>query len=684
MKSLFKISISLVQVLVIFIVYFCYAQYDIDKLLTSEGISLFIYDNDNFDSHEFLSIIENEANNNDVIISRVISISDEDTKSENVFIYTTDELKDINALNKSYRIHEVAFSNLYDQGINGIYYTNIKDFNVINTFIFNLKDNYDITVEIYTNNIFTQNWIYIFNSGVNILIIALTISFLAFVFMLIKTFKEFSIKKLFGYDNISIALNVIRKFFKYYIVSALILLLISNIYICFYNNLIFRGDLIFVIFLAVLIVFGIYLLICFIITLLFQKIIVKDKMIKHEKPIKLSLILNVSVKTIINSILIFFIINSMLVLKENQKFNFDISKWEVTKNYVSLSLNNPETRSLEELYNTGLKCKNLFELTEKKGGVLFQPSEHFILSGSYNEEKFYMPDQNIVFINKNYLDINPIYDLEKNKVEIDNTKNSLIMLVPIQYKEFNDIILNYYTEWYTWKYYIDQDMFLYGKEMKHEDLQVTIKYVESNQNYFTLNVDYLPENNNYIEDPIAIIVNADNFGGDSYLSFISTGDYLFKSNGNTSIEYFKDDLEKSNLFDRIARIEPQYNQITNYISNYNTSMKVNLYIIILFILIHIILSILVVINFFELNQDKRLIKQLFGISAFEQNINVYLIALLMSFIIIVFLSMIFNNFIMVFPFVALTFLIEITVYSVVIIASGKIVTSKENKLKLKG
>ena len=120
------------------------------------------------------------------------------------------------------------------------------------------------------------------------------------------------------------------------------------------------------------------------------------------------------------------------------------------------------------------------------------------------------PNGRTIRVSRNYFLHNPIEtadgtDLAQQLVYEDNTLN---LLVPQQYRELEDQIIEAHREWFYFEKVTAENSYneLAGRperlELPEEELTVHIIYVKEGQRYFTYRADCAPDTEHWIEDPI--------------------------------------------------------------------------------------------------------------------------------------------------------------------------------------
>ncbi|MEM5609123.1 hypothetical protein AAHH71_29785 [Bacillus toyonensis] len=159
------------------------------------------------------------------------------------------------------------------------------------------------------------------------------------------------------------------------------------------------------------------------------------ELLKNKKPLKLVQFLNYSSKFIFSIFLIIFSFNLINYYQDLTVQNSNQEQWDTTKNYsfYEYQSNIIGDRTNWE-YETGIKSKKLFGITNQKGALLIKPSDGITykkqleynnsLNNTIGDVKEYDPHGgNTLQVNSNYLHDNPVYDL--------NGKKSISMLIMV-------------------------------------------------------------------------------------------------------------------------------------------------------------------------------------------------------------------------------------------------------------
>lgn len=246
--------------------------------------------------------------------------------------------------------------------------------------------------------------------------------------------------------------------------------------------------------------------------------------------------------------------------------------------------------------------------------------------------KEYSPYINTVFINNNYLKLNPIYDANNKKIYLSNEySDTLTILVPQKYKAFDNDIRVTYDEWYTWKKFVDEDAYnkaIGNPAVQHKNLTVNIIYVPNNQKYFTFNPNYAVNKGNQIIDPIAIIVNNVNLGTDNYLCFLSNQNYFGKiTNYDNPYKSLSTYIKDSGLSVEISTTPSLYSVIDTEMYKVKQRLTLDILAFCLTIIILLIIIIFTVLNYLERNKVILAIKKIHGYSFLKRHQFFYLLSI---------------------------------------------------------
>ncbi len=607
---------------------------EIDKLSKDIGINIY-------------KVVYNQlTDSEDMIITVYTALADENKLKDKFHIkyngsienlilnegYLSSENKEIGVFNRNLIIRIKGLNEAVNENVIGEYLVQTDDINEFENIKVEFTDRlkcklYDGDGGSITNGGSILNTIEI---KYLILVLILLISVvLAFIYYIIFRYKEFAIKKMLGHSDSKI---IFKDLFKEVLImhcgTLMLSILIVGLYLYCYNNLNYVLDY-FKILIIVLIMFSVILIfIEMVVSLNIDNIKIKD-MLNNKKPMVLIQSLNYISKLSFSIVLVAIIINLLSSYNSLIYQNKNLEKWKTTNNYVYVNMSD-KYRDTEQIiwnYNQGLRCREFFKYYNNKGGLLISPSDYILYNRFYEEERLenrkeYDPiDGNALEVNAEYLRQNPIYDVNGNEISIeDEYGDYLIILVPEKYKEIKDELLEVYKEIYQFRRFIDEDIYneyMNNEDIEHPEVKIEIIYTKNGQESFLYNPSLEIENQNAIIDAIHIVINSENIGGDSYLSFISGGSFFAKVDGSVEGEAYSKisgDIKKLNMEKDILSANTLYSKVDSYI--YKLENTINEYIIsmIIILILEILLSIYMIINYIQRNKYINAIKKINGYS----------------------------------------------------------------------
>ena len=373
-------------------------------------------------------------------------------------------------------------------------------------------------------------------------------------------------------------------------------------------------------------------IVCLLFELLFAMLIVEidiKTMIRNKKNTVFINAFSIVAKLIFSIVILKNFISLNLDLNQLKMNNLNNELWQSTKSLFTYNYSNLGSNAIEDM-NISEKSRELFRICNSNGSILANPSSYYFTKDVVSEKERslygkYYPDYNYcMLINSQYLKENPIYDSENNLVDIPNEYgDSLIILVPEHYKNDEEEILKDYRQWYQFTRYIDEDernKLLNQPIENHPEVKVNIKYIKDNQRSFLYNSSLEKENGNYLIDGILIVINSDNVGNDSYISYLSGGTLLSKANTNIdAYKQLKTYIDKADLGDIIKSVTSLYSSVEYSFYELNNNIKVKSISIIIILIMYIILIGISSSTYIEKNKAKNMIKKLHGYSFLNIN-----------------------------------------------------------------
>ena len=272
-----------------------------------------------------------------------------------------------------------------------------------------------------------------------IIILCLFLS-LAILYDVMNNYKEIAVRYMFGYSFIQIGFYLFRKYIRIFLMAFIFSFLGLLLYLYFYNQ--YQQILLFLDHWFGNLIPTIYIfLFIFAITWLSAKSIDIPQMIKNKKPMKLLFYLNIIVRFIIAIFLILGLlkgIGNFIGLKGT----FDKQdKWSTLKDYAYLgvkgTLGQEKFLNLQHDKEMKKQVQLMYKDLESMGSIYINPSNYYLNDSSdiqLDPNPWGMEGRKVE-INKNYVAINPIFDIHNKQVKIPEPKeNEIIVLVPDKLK----------------------------------------------------------------------------------------------------------------------------------------------------------------------------------------------------------------------------------------------------------
>ena len=682
MKKTLTITTAFVLFVSSFLIAVFYGTIDFNQLLDLQSCTtVHIDDNIEYkDPHDFLEVVQGAAEENDLDIGRISYQLHDNMKNATTVLYTNADLEspilsnivvdtdetfsaekgdeaflstvqtdDSNQIGKiqcfqtANQLEIRPFSAQCEQSLTANYVVDTKDTALLSGFVqdLQLQGIHAEVIQGYTEAGAPINQSVI---SVSMIIFLCLYAFviITFIYYLTSRYKEFAIRKLFGKDYRSmIRQNVCNDFCKILGVAEISNLLLTLIVMGIYNHFAKFIGYIAITILAQIAIGAITILIVCLLAQLVKTIKV-SYMLKKKKTSSGMKAINMMVKMVFVFVGVFACILSMSNISYIITQNQDIDRWMETRDYAtadyapSVPPSNGKFDVTSE-YQDSLHIKRFFELTNNAGGVLISPSQYYFFleqggnePNSYVQMKSYDPSKESVYVNNNYLQLNPIYDINGNPVCVsDEHTNTMTLLVPEKYRPYEADILDIYTKDRTWKYYSEEDKYkrAQGEDLDfdssdinqvisyHGALPVQIVYVQNNQSYFTYRTDSLQEARNRIVDPIAMVVNNSNLSGEEYKAILSRGEYFVKvddmNHPMQSIEAF---IQEANVEPNIVRITSLYQQVEQSMHDITQKILGQLFVFALSLLVIIAIIVISIFHYLEDNSQINAVRRLHGFS----------------------------------------------------------------------
>lgn len=437
---------------------------------------------------------------------------------------------------------------------------------------------------------------------------------------IIFKYKDIAIEKLYGYSNFKILISLLNSNLKIKLYAFGISIVFQCIYLYFYNFYVnFNKYILFFIILAIL--FNLILSIFTFISILMTNFIKIHDMIKNKLPILFLQINNLFFKIVFSIFIILFFCNNIQDLSTLNAKMENNYYWDMLKSYYNLSYGGYN----DNYQNMSSISKKLFNILDNKQGILIHPAYT-----NYYDNPISPYYGNVIFVNKNYLKLQPVIDLYGNELDIDKiTDSSEIILVPQKYKVNEKDIIKLYNDYYNFNKY---DILKDNNIVKEE-----IIYIEDNQKFFLFNPSYSPQTNNYAIDPLIVIVDSKSFSDSWYLEVMSQFDFKAYINYETyTINDLEKDIEYLNARNIIHPILSYGSDIAEYIIDLKDNITKNMVLNFLCISIEIFVLSFFVIIYMEKNKKCNFIKAINGYDFYSIHNNFLIILFLTQLISILF------------------------------------------------
>lgn len=408
----------------------------------------------------------------------------------------------------------------------------------------------------------------IYNYRNLILFAVLLISFLG-GYLCFARLRTRIIQKSLGYGNGRLILS---PFFEFFLPGGIavyfVIFVIATVALSFYNHLSRWMQFGFLYTIGSLLLIAVAYSVIFFLHACFVVQIKPIGLLKGQLPFASAIVLTYLYKAVIVILLVPTILSLSQLSALNHQFYQLEARFEVLKGYVELPVHSERIVTDEEMYLLELQYKRLFEIENNLGGILIEPSGYLSRSDAEDQE-FSDPEaaffavNNTVLVNHGYLKNNPIYDINGEQVAFENEyEDTIHVLMPEQYRPYEETFVRDLTEYANFTYYASEDIYLNSGEtgsQAHTDRTITITYVRDDQYYFTYNPDVARSQNCYLKDPIALVVNNVNFGGDTYLAVFSSGSFKIEvPPEEQNLAYFQDAVEACGLDDSVLSVQNSY------------------------------------------------------------------------------------------------------------------------------
>ena len=463
------------------------------------------------------------------------------------------------------------FKALKDKSLSRTYYVYPAEKG--NEFKIFLEDNYDVVF-------FTSDELLYINSkymeqipGAAIMFIALMVFW---AFWIVNEYQLNAVKKLQGFSDFNCGYKLYCDFVTINLIAIIIVQVIQLIICGLYNNLTNYQSLFYDSIENSAKIFVAATIAGLIVLLLFYNSNV-NYALKGKRPTNLLL----SISAILKIITIIFlcasvftisdnIANTSITLKQTERFN-EISNYRSPE----FRLTSGSGEYIEQFEN------NASEFYKRINGVLISDRNLQKARLSIGEEDNI--EDNTIYINNEYLRLNPIYDSSDNVVIIDEkdiSSNEIIVLVPEKYRNCEEEIYTKFVEWYKFARYVT------NSSENNLNVIVEILFVKEEQTYFAYNTELEQIEHNYITDPFAVIVTNDNMDDSYYANFLLNSEMLLIDNLEQTADEIFLTAKESGIFNDLSNLPTIGSKVDNIMQH--SKNKTIMYSVILIVSIFIV------------------------------------------------------------------------------------------------
>ncbi|WP_100332836.1 bacteriocin-associated integral membrane family protein [Bacillus xiapuensis] len=482
--------------------------------------------------------------------------------------------------------------------------------------------------------------------------LTLIVFLIGLFYFLIQNRKKMLIQQFWGYSTWRIVLSVPREFFHFFIFIILLLLCGMITFILIFKQTYFFIDYIVMFFLTNATMSLIILIFTMIVTRFIKKFNNAAVNIKGKLPFREIQWISTILKAVVSIILFGVMSSALLNFQHLSDKVASLEYWNQTKDVFRVQvgvLNSDLNENLEADRELNNRLFAFYKEIESKNDAFLIESENFQMIDYFNgepiyqymqhivdESEIYSPEGRNIIIDKNYLDINPIHSVKDASIndQLQNDENTLNILVPKKYKEWEYQIINSYKEWFYFQKVDVKNM--YNREIGYqldettkEDLNVNIIYTKTGQYFFTFN-SYTGDSKNRIKDPIAVIFN-ENLDTSNIGALATTSLFFIDKSKGKAFENISPALNKTNVTE-VNNTVSVYNEANDIVAEQQWLLfqqSIGLFITIIF-------SVILVSTFiwahYSANAYQLSLKYLFGYSFWKRNKSIIFISLISNII----------------------------------------------------
>ena len=238
-----------------------------------------------------------------------------------------------------------------------------------------------------------------------------------------------------------------------------------------------------------------------------------------------------------------------------------------------------------------------------------------------------------MYVNTNYLDLFPVYDEHGNKIEISDSEENSIFLVPEKYKSMEKELLEYFSDVRTGAYKLHTEE--YNQTGNKNTAKVKIIYTKNNQDVFSFNIDVFAENGNNITDPIIMVMTKANtlVPDVNYQSSSNMTLFIPLVNMDAKVTYsnIENKLNEYNLDDNFPYLVKTNDYILKSISEIESELTVLETILSIVTIMLVIVITQFIYLLFQKNKFEMFLKKSLGYSYLQKYGKIYSILILFNF-----------------------------------------------------
>ncbi|MCX7922722.1 MAG: DUF1430 domain-containing protein [Clostridia bacterium] len=429
---------------------------------------------------------------------------------------------------------------------------------------------------------------------------------------LLNSYKKIGIEKMLGFRGRTIWLKrmvplVVIQVFIMTVVSCLLILLNFKEYNQYFTAFILKLA-------GISGLFSILTAVFISIPFLYIHKITVSNMLKNRQPIKTIIMFNTVVKI---GLTVAFLISSIGAYSQYvivaSRYNDSFRQWESTKEYAIIPI--IQDISQEKLSSVGFleAQKELYVYFNQKGSVLADFSEFSPETRKIRvKENPFSYQSDYVEVNPNYLKKHPIYDINGRKIDVVESENQYVLLIPEQYRSSENEIRKYYQ--FIKNGYVSV---IDGKEVPSivKNQKIKIIWTKANQKLFTYRININPMDGNNVTNPIVRVITEANGGRRDFDRIIAYSGNPFKIKVDNPLDpsaEVRPVLQRLNLNQYIPVISSVYDAVEAESKQTRDIMQFILAIWIVSAGMIIIISLQNIYNYIEQHRQRLAIQQLHG------------------------------------------------------------------------